>query len=104
MIALNADRISESPDLASVVQRQTAQRVLLSLAIVIHQVNASVQNSRACIAVTHLNRPDWPQPTVVPGTGEVLGIVADAVTLLSAKARPGAGPVGGDRGSPLGND
>ena len=57
VIALHRDRIGITPDLAPVGQRQAAQGVLLLVAVVVHEIDAPVENGRAGVAFAHVNRP-----------------------------------------------
>ena len=93
MVALHRDGIGEAPDLPPVRQRQAAEGVLLLVAVVVHEIDAPVEDCGAGVAFAHVNRPQLARFRRLPGAREAHLIGADAITVWPPELRPCAGKI-----------
>ena len=61
---------------------------MLLVAVIVHEIDAPVQDCGAGIAVPHINRPQLVRLPGLPGAGETHRFRADAITAWPAKLRP----------------
>ena len=93
VVALDWHRVGVTPNLAAIGQRETAQRVLLFVVVVIHEVNAPFSNGGARITLPAIHRPQLPRAGGVPGTGQRSGFRADAIAIWPAELGPETGKI-----------
>src|SRR5208337_2228646 len=91
VVSLDRDRVSIAPDLAPIGQREAAESVLLLVAVVVHEIDAPVEDSSPGVAFAHVNRPQLPGFRGLPGAREAYQFRADGVAVRPAKLRPRAG-------------
>ena len=88
VIALDRDEIGITPDLPPVGQRQATQGVLLLVAVVIHEIDAPVEDCGTGVAFPHVSRPQLAGLASLPGARKADRFRADAVTVGAPKLRP----------------
>jgi len=57
MVALYADRVAITPNLPPIRQREAAQRILLLIAVIVHEIDPAVQNHGTGVTFAHVNCP-----------------------------------------------
>src|ERR1019366_4817221 len=87
MITLHQDRIGIAPNLTAIRQGQTAERVLLLFAVVVHEIDAPIEDGSAGVAVTHVNPPQLARLSRLPGSREAGGFRADGIPVWPTKLR-----------------
>ena len=95
MVALDGNRIGIPPNLAPIGQPKTTQGILLPLAVVVHDIDPAVQDSRPGIPVAKVDGPQFGGSRGGPGVEQGLRLPADAVPVGASKLRPRARQLGG---------
>ena len=93
VVALDGHGVGVTPNLAAVGQGETAQRVLLFVVVVIHEINAPLADGDAGITFPAIHGPQLARPGGVPGAGQRRGFRADAIAIRPAELGPEAGEI-----------
>src|SRR6185436_18047628 len=66
VVAFGGRTIPAAPDFLSVRKRETAQHVAFAFLVVVHDIDATVPNSRAGVPFAELQRPEQRRPLAAP--------------------------------------